>query len=91
MSDYLKLPETYLPKSYRGRVNWYISFYLQDKPIHLFATKQQAYEWAKTQTPEVVGDVVMTPSFDWFPAGSNPARTISNRRPFVDHREHATA
>jgi hypothetical protein len=26
---YLHLPETYLPKTYKGRVNWYVSQYLQ--------------------------------------------------------------
>jgi len=84
--DYLRLPEPYLPKSYKGRVHWYISFYIQSEPIHLFRTKQQAYDWAWTQKPEIVGGVVMTPSFDWFPADSYPRETVSKSRAFVDHR-----
>lgn len=87
MSAYLKLPKTYLPKSYKGKVNWYVSKYIQSEPIHLFSTKQDAIEWAKTQKPEIIGDVTMTPSFDWFPANSNPIETVSNTRTFVDHRK----
>lgn len=82
----MKLPKPYLPKSYRGRVNWYVSPYLQGEPIHLFSTKAKALQWAKLQPPLVIGDVVMTPSFDWFPAKSNPRETISSKRQFIYHR-----
>lgn len=84
--NYLHLPETYLPKTYKGRVNWYVSQYLQSIPIHVFRTKQDAIEWAKTQPALIVGDVEMVPSFDWFPADSNPRDTVSNTRQIVDHR-----
>ncbi len=85
--NYLHLPETYIPKSYKGRVHWYVSQYIQSMPIHLFSSKQSAYDWARTQPALIVGGVEMVPSFDWFPANSNPRETISNTREFVDHRK----
>ena len=81
----MRLPETYLPKSYKGRVQWYVSQYLSEMPIHIFKTKQAAYDWAKDQPELIVGDVVMAPSFDWFPAGTNPRETVSNTRKFIIH------
>lgn len=88
----MRLPETYLPKTYKGKVEWYISPWNTKLPIHLFRSKDQAFAWAKNQSESYVGgvflfDVVMTPSFDWFPAGSCPRQTISPNREFVDHRE----
>lgn len=85
----MKLPEPYLPKSYKGRVHWYISPYIQSEPIHLFRCKAQAKIWAASQPEAVIGEVVIPPSFDWFPAGSNPRETISPTRQFVDHREES--
>lgn len=82
----MRLPKPYLPKTYKSRVNWYISPYYQNEPIHLFASKASAQKWAKLQPPTIVGGVTMVPSFDWFPAKSNPRETISPNRQFVDHR-----
>lgn len=85
----MRLPEPYLPKSYKGRVHWCISPYRQSEPIHLFKSQAQAKAWAKSQPETVIGEVTMTPSFDWFPAGSRPQETISRHRQFVDHREES--
>ena len=86
MGKCMRLPATYVPRTYKGRVDWYVSLYSRHEPIHLFSTKQDAIDWAKTQPAEVVGGVEMTPSFDWFPAGEDPRDCVSRTRRFVDHR-----
>lgn len=80
------LPTPYLPKSYKGRVHWHVSPYLISEPIHLFRSQKQAFDWARDQPELVIGEIRMTPSFDWFPAWSSPRETISPTRKFIDHR-----
>lgn len=83
----MKLPVPYRPKTYRQPVDWYVSPYITTEPIHLFSSQEDARQWAKTQPECIIGDVVMTPSFDWFPKNGDPRYHISPTRQFIDHRK----
>lgn len=83
----LKLGIPYIAPGVRHiRKNWYVSPYSQSQPIHLFGTKAHAIAWAKTQPADIVGDVNMVASLDWFIPGENPSEVINRKRTYVDHR-----
>jgi hypothetical protein len=82
----MKLPKSYIPLSYKGKVHWYIAPWTTSSPIHLFRSIKQATNWANNQPDEIIENVVMTPSFNWFPANSCPKHHISSTREFIDHR-----
>lgn len=82
----MKLSRGYRPRSYKGRVNWYVSDPRAHAPVHLFSTKAEAMEWASQQPPVIIHGVDMVCPLDWFPADSNPRDTVTSSRQLIDHR-----
>lgn len=75
----------HLPKTYRGRVNWYVSPHHGE--IHLFNTQREAIDYA-SQLPAFVDHfgIVFRHQIDWLPYGENGRIAVSATRPIIDHR-----
>jgi hypothetical protein len=83
---------TNVPKTYKGRVNWYVSHPDRNVPIHCFDTQAQAIDWCDSQPqPKYEGmlDDPIYQSFwiDWFTYGGNPRKEVTATRQIIDHRD----
>lgn len=74
------------PKTYKGRVNWYVSPYWG--AIHLFDTQREAIDYA-SQLPVFTDSFgnVFRHQIDWLPYGENGRICVSDKREIIDNRK----
>jgi hypothetical protein len=77
----------YLPKTRKGKLNWYVSSYCQHTPIHVFRTKAQAIKFASELPVFRYSDGLTIPhTIGWMDRNADPRLQVSNTRKIVDHR-----
>jgi hypothetical protein len=75
------------PKTYRGKVHWYVSNW-NSRVIELFTSKSRALRRAKEQNGKLHPDdqrrtIINVSWFDW---KADPKRAISTTATFIDRR-----
>jgi hypothetical protein len=79
------------PKTYRSKVNWYVSNW-EDSTIHVFRTKAQAKAFAYAEYPESIASERAVLWIDWLDAQAKDLKlALSQTAKITDHRTEAQA